>query len=200
MEAWVSNYLLRVVGTATRSRSFVARFRSSQLIGLEFRGVPVEISGIDVRAAFTVQWMTQVAEIGASQGMYDYLRQVVHLGAGQQQYHMTVNTETWGEAVPIEEVPPQLLVPLDQQGLDIPGTKMTLGLVKNMPQGDPKDAPNLETLLLTEEINDDQPEHPGDDLGDVGESVRVSRPPARATETDVGVADAAKAVRDVRVA
>lgn len=105
--------------------------------------------------AFTVQWMTQVAEVGASQGMYDYLRGVVVFGPGPHQLHLkNVNTETWGTPVEIDEVPPRLLIPYDQRpNPGAPFTEMALGLVKNFP--DPKDPPNLEAFIEAEEIVDD---------------------------------------------
>jgi hypothetical protein len=72
LEAWIAGKLLRFAGLATRSRSFVAKYRFLQPIGFDIRGFNILMSGIDIRASFTVQWMTQIAEIGASQGMYDY--------------------------------------------------------------------------------------------------------------------------------
>jgi hypothetical protein len=36
----------------------------------------------------------------------------------------------------------------------VPFNEMTLGMIKNMPQADPKDAPNLDPMILTEEIDD----------------------------------------------
>ena len=61
LEAWVAAKLLEIASLATRSRSFLARFRFREPIGLDIRGFNVLVSGIDIRAAFTVQWMTQIA-------------------------------------------------------------------------------------------------------------------------------------------
>ena len=133
----------------------MGRFKFKEAIGLRFQDIRVEVIGIDIRAAFDVRWMTQVAEIGSSQGMYDYLRKVVLTGPGQHQYHLTLNTETWGQPVPIEEVPPRLLVPMDQRiDPNIPLTEVTVGMVKNLPQGDPKDAPNLDAFVASEDTED----------------------------------------------
>jgi len=82
VEAWISAKLLKIADLATNSRSFLAVFRFLEPIRFDVRGHNVLVNRIDIRAAFTVQWMTQVAEIGASQGMYDYLRKVVVLGPG----------------------------------------------------------------------------------------------------------------------
>ena len=157
IESWVASKLLAVAGMATRSQVFLARYKFRQTLELAFRGVPIEVVGIDIRAAFTVQWMTQVAEIGASKGMYDYLRKVVVFGPGSYQFHVTVNSETWGKPVSAAEVPPRLLVPMDQrpQPAVPPFNEMILGMIKNMPQSDPKDAPNLDQFLLSEEIEDE---------------------------------------------
>jgi Restriction endonuclease len=86
LEAWVSKKLLKIAGFATRSCSFLLRCTFLKPIGFDIRGVTIMMSRIDIRAAFTVQWMTQIAEIGASQGMYDYLRQVVVFGPGDYQF------------------------------------------------------------------------------------------------------------------
>ena len=111
MEAWVALQLLTIAGMATRDRSFVARYNLRGPISVVARGVELLVTSIEINAAFTVQWMTQVAEFGASQGMFDYLRQVVVVGPGLHQVHLTVNTETWGTPVDIDEVPPRLLGP-----------------------------------------------------------------------------------------
>jgi hypothetical protein len=154
VEARVAGKLLEIAAPATRSRSFFIAFRFRESIGLDIRGFNVWASGIDIRAAFSVQWMTQVAEIGASQGMYDYLRQVVALGPGPYQFHIkNVNTQTWGTPVGIEDVPPRLLIPFDQrQTPDIASMEMTLAMVKNMPQSDPKYAPDLDPFIVSKEI------------------------------------------------
>jgi hypothetical protein len=155
IESWIAAKLLTIAGMATRSRSFLVRFKFRQSIQFAFRNIPVEVVGVDIRAAFTVQWMTQVAEIGASQGMYDYLKRVVVFGPGPYQFHVTVNSETWGKPVPVEEVPPRLLTPMDQQTRPtVPFSEMSLEMIKNMPQSDPKDAPNLDEFILSEEIED----------------------------------------------
>jgi Restriction endonuclease len=155
VEAWVASKLLSVAATATKSRSFIIRCRFRRSLEFRFRGIPVEVTGIDIKAAFTVQWMTQIAQIDASQGMYDYLKKVVVFGPGPYQFHVTANSETWGDPVPLEEVPSRLLIPLDQRAKPASAiTEMTLGMIKNMPQSDPKDAPNLDEFTLSEEIED----------------------------------------------
>jgi hypothetical protein len=122
------------------------------------RGFHVLVSGIDIHAAFTVQWMTQVSEIGASQGMYDHLRKIVVFGPGQYQFQLkNVNSETWGTPVDIQDLPPRLLIPFDQRPGPVPGmpwTEMSLGMIKNMPQSDPKDASEIDSLIASREIRD----------------------------------------------
>lgn len=156
LEAWVAAKLLDIASVATRSRSFLARFKFREAMLVDVRGFNLSVSGIDVRAAFTIQWMTQIAEIGASQGMYDYLRKVVLFGPGAYQFHVkNINTRDWGTPVDIEDVPPRLLIPLDQRpNPEIPLMEMTLAMVKNMPQSDLKDAPDLDPFIESEEIVD----------------------------------------------
>ncbi|HYV39628.1 MAG TPA: restriction endonuclease [Gemmataceae bacterium] len=157
IEAWIAQELLEIAAMAPISRAFVARFAFRHPVEFHFREIPIEVVGIDIRAAFKVKWMTQTAEINASQGMYDYLRKVVVFGPGAYQYHVTVNSETWGEPVAIEDVPPQLLIPFDRRTPPaIPSNEMTLGMIKNMPQSDPKDAPNLAQFIVSREIVDEE--------------------------------------------
>ena len=115
------------------------------------------VNRVDIRAAFTVQWMTQIAEIGASQGMYDYLRKVVVVGPRTYQFHLkNVNSENWGTPVGIDDVPPRLLIPLDQRtDPKMPAMEMSLAMIKNMPQSDPKDAPPIDSFVERQEFEDE---------------------------------------------
>ncbi len=159
MEAWVAAKLLGVAGYATRSRSFSAKYRFRPPIFLNFRGFSILVSGIDIKAAFTVQWMAQVAEIGASQGMYDYLRKVVFYGPGPYRFHIkNVDSETWGRPVEIDDVPPHLLIPFNLRSRpEVPFMEMALRIIKNMPQSDPKDAPDIDQFIFSEELVDETP-------------------------------------------
>ncbi len=154
LEAWVAAKLLKIASLATRSRSFLARFRFREPIGLDIRGFIVLVDGIDIRAAFTVQWMTQIGEIGASQGMYDYLRKVVVFGPGSYQFHLKdVDSKDWGAPVGLEEVPPLLLTPPARR--PNPGmASMSLAMIKNMPQSDPKDAADIDAFIDSQEVVD----------------------------------------------
>jgi Restriction endonuclease len=153
LEPWVAAKLLDIAVHATRPRSFTARFRFRMPIIAEVRGINLVVNKIEIRAAFTVRWMTQVAEIGASQGMYDYLRKVVVFGPGEYQFHLkNVDSKTWGTPVDIKDVPPQWLVPSVDPG--VPFIEMRLRMVKNMPQSDPKDAPDIDRFIESEEVVD----------------------------------------------
>ncbi len=164
IEAWVAARLLEIAGLATRSRSFIARFRFREALRFDIRGVNILVSGIDIRAAFTVHWMTQVAEIGASQGMYDYLRKVVVYGPGDYQFHLrNVDSKDWGTPVGIEDVPPRLLIPPDQRAnLGMPAMEMSLAMIKNMPTSDPKDAPDIDRFISSQEVVEDDPRQESD--------------------------------------
>lgn len=56
VEAWVAAKLLSIAGLTTRSGSFVATFRFREPVHFNCRGFLIEVSRIDIRAAFTVQW------------------------------------------------------------------------------------------------------------------------------------------------
>lgn len=157
LEAWVATKLLQVAGGATRSRSFLIACQFLKPIPFDIRGISILMSRIDIRATFTVQWMTQVAEIGASQGMYDHLRKVVLVGPGPYQFHLkNINSQHWGTPVGIEDVPPRLLIPLDERPKSgTPFVELTLAMIENMPQSNPKDAPALDRFIFSEEIVDE---------------------------------------------
>ena len=157
IEAWIAQQLLEISSMATLSRAFIARYKFRDSVEFHFREIPFEVVGIDIRAAFKVQWMTQIAEINASQGMYDYLKKFVVFGPGAYQFHITVNSETWGEPVDVKDVPPQLIIPFDQRTPpEIPINEMNFAMIKNMPQCDPKDAPNLAKFIESREIVDEE--------------------------------------------
>ena len=157
MEAWVTAKLMRIASLATQSKSFIDRFTFRTTVPVVARGVKLSLSGIDIRGAFTVQWMTQIGEIGASQGMYDYLHKRVILGPGPYQVQLkNINSATWGAPVDRENVPPRLLVPLDKREKpEIPYHEWIFAMLKNMPQSDPKDAPDLDSFDLSEELEDE---------------------------------------------
>jgi hypothetical protein len=150
LEAWVSTRLTEIATSAVDSREFVATYCFSPL-SFAYRKVPVEVTRIDIRGTFKVQWMTQVAQIGASQGMYDYFRKVVIFGPGPYQFNVTINSETWGQPVALLDVPPGLLVPIDQR---IRPGEMDFVMIKNLPQSDPKDAPDLAPFIASAEVVD----------------------------------------------
>ena len=155
LEAWVAARLLEIGGFSTRSRSVLARHTFREPLPVVARGIELLTTRIDIRTAFTVQWMTQVAEIGASQGMYNYLRQWLILGPGPYQVHLkNVNTETWGTPVDVQDVPPHLLVSIDKR--TTPRPAMELGMLKNMPQSNPNDAPDLSALIESSDVLDEE--------------------------------------------
>ena len=100
--------------------------------------------------------MTQVAQSNASQGIYDYLRQLVIFGPGQYKFDFTIDTETWGTEIDIDHAPPHVLVPLDQRVLPAHVRVLGIGMLRNMPQSDLKGAPDLDGLIDTHEIVDDE--------------------------------------------
>jgi hypothetical protein len=158
LEAWSVRKFLEIAGYPPVSKSFSARCTFREPIGFEIRGSIIPLNAIDIRGALTVQWMTQVAEISASRGMYDYLRKVVISGPGHFQFHFkNLNTETWGTAIGIEDVPSELLVPMDQRPAppsDVPFPDLTLGMFKNIPLVNPGDAAEIDQFVVNCEIVD----------------------------------------------
>ncbi|MDP3072104.1 MAG: restriction endonuclease [Opitutaceae bacterium] len=157
LESWVAGKLMRIGVHASRSHSILLKHIFKALVPFDIRGTSILVSGVDIKAKFNVQWMTQVAEIGASSGMYDYMRKVVLFGPGCFQFHLkNIDTKTWGEPIAIEEVPPHLLQhPIPTFGASTPQVAMSLSMLRNMPQSDPKDAPDLDPLVLSQTILND---------------------------------------------
>jgi hypothetical protein len=140
-----------IASLATQLRSFVERVRFREPVNIEVRGIELAVTGIDTHATFEVQWMTQIAQLDASQGMYDYLRQVVIFGPGQYKFDFTIDTVTWGTEVSLDDVPPHVLIPLPERTLPKPVQVLDIAMLRNRPQSDPKDAPELEPLIEAQE-------------------------------------------------
>ena len=160
IEPWFATKWLPLVVAAARSRAVHMRFTFRQPIPVTVKGLQMDVTAIDLRAEFTVQWMTQEAEIGVSAGMYDYLKKRVVFGPGPHQFHLkNVNTKTWGRPVDLDQVPPRLLIPRHERstGSEIPPAAeyLTLAMIKELPGGDPKNAPKLDPFLASEEVMDD---------------------------------------------
>jgi restriction endonuclease len=165
LEPWLAGKWMTIAATATKSRSMFMKFIFRAPLPVVLRGVDLSVTALEVRADFKVQWMTQVAEIGASSGMYDYLQKRVILGVGPQQRHLkNVDAENWGEPVDIDDIPPRLLAP---PAVGMTPAGMSLGLIKGLPGSDPKDAPNLDAFVYAEEIADD-PEGAAPNKSDAG--------------------------------
>ena len=122
---------------------------------------PIGIAFIDALDSKRRDVGASVAMISSNSGfMSDALRVLggVVCGPGPYQYHLkNINTQDWGTPVGLEDVPPRLLVPFDQRPHPgLPLMEIALGMLKNMPQSDPKDAPDLDSFIDNEEIVDEE--------------------------------------------
>jgi hypothetical protein len=96
--------------------------------------------------------MTQVVEIDANRGMFDYLRQIVVLGPGEQQVSMkNVNTATWGTPVALEDVPPKVLERTEHPS---PTTNLRrIDLLQTNNLASAENAADLGPLVATSEVS-----------------------------------------------
>ena len=86
--AWVRDKCLILIGMAPRSGDLTAKYKFSRPIQFHIREVVLPVTGCDLAISWAVQWCSQVIQIGASAGMYDYLRRRVLLGGALKQYHL----------------------------------------------------------------------------------------------------------------
>jgi hypothetical protein len=160
IEPWFAEKWIRLAFAANWSRAVYMRFTFQQALLTTVRGLHLFVTSIDLRAEFTVQWMTQIVEIGASSGMYDYLQKQVVFGPGSHQFHLkNINTQTWGQPIDIDQVPPRLLNRVDQNSegkIPQAAEYMTFASIEGLPGGDPKGAPNLDPLLAHVETRNDE--------------------------------------------
>jgi hypothetical protein len=155
LEAWVTKEISGEALHAVRSCRFVKKFQFGPTFSLSIRGERIFIDEIDIEAAFQVEWWTQIAKIGASNGMYDFLRKRV-LSGQNQSLNITLDTQNWGEQISASEVPESYLntgMASAQDGSSF--EQMQFLWMENLPQASPKDAPDFEHLILNKQIVSD---------------------------------------------
>lgn len=151
--AWIRDKCMSFAAMATHSRTLVAKYRFRRPIQLHVMHVVLPANGVDLKLSFAVQWCSQVVQIGASSGMYDYLRKRVIFGQGNQQYLLkNVDFDKW---TPVDEVPPQLLTtPSTTEGKML----VSLGLISGLDMYGEAPAPDLDSLVETQHVTDEVPE------------------------------------------
>lgn len=133
------------------------RWRFREPFELTVRGLRVPVSEIEIRTGLNVEWWTQIVEIGASNGMYDFLRKQVLTGPGERQFMLkNVDTATWGSQVNFADLPHEALS--SAKDASTPNrVEMSLALVMGLPGKDPKDAPEFSEYVTLHEIAEDEP-------------------------------------------
>jgi hypothetical protein len=152
---WLGAKLFMMAAAAVDSRSFTASY-SLQPTSFQVRGIDVQVTMIEVKTSFVVEWWTQVAQIDASTGMYDYLRKRIILGPTPSQFHTTLDTQSWGRQIAKEEVPERYLTWPGQHAGPDQGAEMRFGLFENFPFGGDLDGgANLDPFVTHESIRNE---------------------------------------------
>jgi hypothetical protein len=153
---WLSLQAISTLMRSRQSRKAVASYHMRQPFQLQVRGQDVRVEKFEIRTSFEIEWRMQIVELGASSGMYDYLRGSISNGPGEHQVHVkNVNSKTFGERVDISEVPPTVLVMFEGP---LPGRQLDrlafLSLKGPIPWGPPMDIRELTEFVEREEIVD----------------------------------------------
>jgi hypothetical protein len=149
VSAWVREKTIWFAGMSTRSRQVIAKYKFKRPIQLHVRDTILPVNGVDLTMDVRVQWCSQIVQIGASSGMYDYLRKRVIFGPGTNQYLLkNVDLDKWA---PVDDVPAQLLVP------PTPGKKemlVSLATVTGVDTCDEAPAPDVDSLVDKSEVTE----------------------------------------------
>ncbi len=147
--AWVRDKAITFAATSAESRQVVVKYSFKEPVLLHVREIVVPAKGVDLTMNVTIQWCSQVVQIGASSGMYDYLRERVVFGPGAGQYLLkNVDFNKWS---PLAHVPPELLTPPTPREREM---VVCLAIVTGMDVYDDAPAPTLDLLVDRREITE----------------------------------------------
>lgn len=146
--AWVRDKCVMLVGMSAKSSTVEAKYSFRRPIQFHIRQAILPVIGCTLSISVTTQWCSQVIKIGASTGMYDYLRQRLLLGMGTQQYHMKeVDFDKW---IPIDFVPEHLVSGITMQPNEI---RVTLALMDGIDTVDDAPAPDIDAYIEKENVS-----------------------------------------------
>ena len=102
----------------------------------------------------STQWFSQVVEIDASLGLYDYLRGIIHVGPGETNY-MLKDVDVHG-GTPIDFVPSREMLRI---GIMPDGGWIELMLFEGvaLPE-DPNEIPDIDSFIDPADLIDEIPE------------------------------------------
>lgn len=145
--AWIRDKGLVLLGMSARSSDIIAKYKFRMPLQFHIRDMVLPVIGGDLKMSSRVQWCSQVVHIGASAGMYDYLRRRVIVGEGIRQYDIKeVDFDKWA---PVEFVPEHLL---DGDLLEPGKARVSMALVMGLDTVDDAPAPDLDSLIESEEV------------------------------------------------
>jgi hypothetical protein len=144
--AWVRDKCIALVGMSIRSSDMIAKYKFSRPLQFHLRDVILPVLGCDLKISYTVQWCSQVVRIGASVGMYDYLRHRVIFGKGTHQYMLKdVDFDKWK---PIDFIPEPILLNPPKKG----EMQCCLASVSGIDLVGDKPAPDINLFIQSEEL------------------------------------------------
>jgi hypothetical protein len=153
----LANWIIRRVMLALQnpivSGSFTATHKLKESITLELPAGAVSVDQIDFHLTITGGWYVQEVTYDATAGLYDWLRRRVRMAPGPGQFHINGVDVHSGDPV---DRPPDYVLSKDAllQG------EMTLSLVLLEGLGEPEPGPELDALVVPEDLDPVMPEVP----------------------------------------
>jgi hypothetical protein len=144
-----ARFLIGIIGvTANGPVTFYYRLRKPTNFDLP-GGRQMRVTKLSISTDVTIQWLSQVVQLDATNAIYDYVRGRVRLGPGENKY--VIKNVNWDTAIPVAEPP---LANLSTIGLMRGEVVGTLIYVQGGPIG-AKGSPDIDALIDPEDLKSD---------------------------------------------
>ena len=144
--AWLE-FKAMLVASQANLEQYSLRFRFKQPTDFQARGRSVRVRSLSIAFTPKTQWLSQVVQLDAATGIYDYLRGRVQLAGGSVSYFM--NNINFDTATPLP-FPPAI----NDRGIGLqPGEPdIKLAMVEDTNVTNQADIPNLDDIVNPEDL------------------------------------------------
>ena len=84
VDAWLADRCFRLAMVNPSDRRIVARYRFRKPLAIQFRDVELDVTGCQVIVSYTTTFYTQVVQVSATKGVYDYLNRQLTVPSGSE--------------------------------------------------------------------------------------------------------------------
>lgn len=154
IDAWCRRESWLVMTRSSRSRRCLIKYAFREPIDCVVRGQTFGLKGFDIKLRFDVQWLSHIARIDSSTGMYDHLRHRVLVGPGPTKY--MIRDIDPNKGTPLPEFPGHLPVGsiTSEKPLD-PRVLVSISFVEGFELLDGVPVPDLSPFVATREVIDE---------------------------------------------